>query len=106
MIKVLVYLNDESHQLAELQISRLETMDNNDGVYEYNVQIAVDRVSNVQYIQRTIWHRRDIYNVLGLLLEALESLDFDSLLLDDKIPANHNRSRESNQLIRQLLRGK
>ena len=93
MIRVLIYLNDETNQLAEMKISRT---DNVSGPHhEYIAEVATDRGETIQFITRTVWHDRSRMSVISLLASVIEALPREAYELDGPIT---ERKRKRNLL--------
>lgn len=81
MIEVVVHgttKNGKPQELAYIKIERLESDDLNTG--DYVVEFAVERVGAIGFHRRMIYgFPRTKYNVLGLLRQALSTLEMEEL---------------------------
>lgn len=93
MIRVLIYLNDESTQLCEMKIEN--TGEVSGDLTRYHAELATDRVETVQFLSRDIWHDREHQNVLALLVRVLRDLPHEAFHLDGPIPTGPYRRKRN-----------
>lgn len=85
MIEVLVRHKETGVELARIEIECIET--EQEGILgTYSVRYGVERIKSVAMLQRVVRHfPRLRLNVLGLLQAALDELEFNDMLLDEKL---------------------
>ena len=92
MIEVIIRHAGSEVELGRIEIENLETGDEEFG--NYSVRFGVDRNEAVGLHQRAMLNfPRDQYNVLGLLLQALNTLEPGELELDGDIKAGRIRDK-------------
>ena len=95
MIEVII--SDEDGELGRITLERLT--DHADSSSDYSVRFAVERIGAVGLHQRSLYNfPRLRYNVLALLLQALQTLDKNELELEDGISASDMARRQHRTL--------
>lgn len=88
MIEVIIRHKNSTVEIARIEIEHVS--EDQEAEYgDYSVRYAVERIIGVGIHQRGIFHfPRTRYNVLGLLLQALNTLDPHELELDAPLPSD------------------
>lgn len=83
MIEVSITSKAPDGVVTELGTIRIENVGGNEELADYSIQFGIDRYEAVGLYQRAIYgFPRLQYNVLGLLRQALETLDPEELTLE------------------------
>lgn len=86
MIEVIIRHKTSNVELGRIEIENVSEDDESEYA-EYSVRFGVERVKSVGVHQRGIFHfPRTRYNVLALLLQALNTLEPSELELDPDLP--------------------